>query len=153
MNEVDKLINLMHRAFYGEAWHGPSVMEALEGVTGRAARERPLSKAHNIWEITAHLSSWEEYALWKAAGNSDNPPDHKDWPEIGSTMESDWKNLLTRVKRIHEDLEKALRGFSDEELQGIVPGRQDSFYVLLNGILQHNLYHAGQISLLKKAVS
>ena len=68
------------------------------------------------------------------------------------TSEAAWENALAELERGHRQLRQSISALSDDRLGNIVPGKEDSVYVLLHGIVQHDLYHAGQIALLKKAL-
>lgn len=146
--ETERIAHQLRRGFSGGAWHGPSVLETLEGIDEEKARARPVAGAHSIQEIVAHLVAWQEEPLrrLKGEGRGDLPPS-EDWPE-GS-----FRELVERLKRAHEELLSAVAAMDDAVLDELVKGRKDSVYVLLHGVVQHNLYHAGQIAILKKALS
>lgn len=74
-----------------------------------------------------------------------------DWPAVAATTEADWQAALGRLDRTHRSLLDALQDLPEERLRETVPGRTYDFYVLLHGIAQHDIYHAGQMALLKKA--
>ena len=58
MSQVDMVVNELKRSFEGEAWHGPALMEILDGIDAKTAAARPLPKAHSIWELVAHIAAW-----------------------------------------------------------------------------------------------
>ena len=58
VRETEKIVNQLHRAFVGEAWHGPAVLEILKGVSAEQALARPLDGGHSIWELALHIEAW-----------------------------------------------------------------------------------------------
>jgi uncharacterized damage-inducible protein DinB len=154
MSEGKRIADQLERAHRGEAWHGPSLREVLKGVTAAAARRRPLPRAHSIWEIVLHIARWQEAPAAALRGvPMPAPPFPEDWPVVTATSAQAWRQALQRLERSHRQLLGAVRRMSDDRLLNeIVPGRDYSFYVLLHGVVQHCLYHAGQIALLKRGV-
>lgn len=59
MTEIQRIVDQLNRAFEGEAWHGPAVMDILEGITAQQAAARPFNGTHSIWEIVLHIAAWE----------------------------------------------------------------------------------------------
>lgn len=147
MNESERIADELHRAFYGPAWHGPCLKEALNGVSARAAQAHPLDGSHSIWELAAHLHAWIVEAGLTTRGKAYNSlQGDKDWPPVTATAAQDWEGLLANLERAEQSLEEAVRATPDEKLGS----GEHSLYLLLHGISQHNAYHAGQIALLKK---
>jgi hypothetical protein len=76
-----------------------------------------------------------------------------DWRLVLDTSSAAWRAATSRLFQSAKRLAKGIEGFSDDRLSDTVPGRDYDFYYLFHGIVQHSLYHAGQIAMLKKAVS
>jgi len=151
MAELKRIKDQLRRSFEGEAWHGPSVLEALEKVTAEKAAARPLARANTTWEIVLHMTSTMELVLSRLQGDSTPLSPEQDWPSVADTSEGAWLSSLAALKRSYSELCQALSQVSDSLLdQAILPG-YSSLYVTLHGLVQHNLYHAGQIALLKRA--
>ena len=153
MNEVARIGSQLKRASEGGAWHGPALLELLADVSAEQAASRPLAGAHGIWEIVLHVAAWQGFATRAVEGGA-MPVDLADegnWPPVADASEEAWRAAVEGVGRAGRRLRNALRKFSDEDLERIVPGREYNFYFLLHGVVQHGLYHAGQIALLKKA--
>jgi uncharacterized damage-inducible protein DinB len=155
MSEIMRIHDQLHRSYYGEAWHGPSLRESLSGITAEQAGKHGIAGAHTIWEIVLHIAAWETIAHKVLAGRflypRDPLPQAQDWPPVGQMTEQGWAAALARLDDAHRGLEEALRNFPDARLFEKVPGeRPYTFYFLLHGVVQHNTYHAGQIALLKK---
>ncbi len=152
MSEVKRIEDQLRRAMEGEAWHGPSLREILEGVTAEQAARRSISAAHSIWEIVLHITVWESVVRRRLAGEVivELPPE-QDWPRPRDGGEAAWKQALADLVRGNQMLRQAILGLSEERLRETVPGKDYSVYFMLHGLVQHDLYHAGQIALLKKA--
>jgi uncharacterized damage-inducible protein DinB len=154
MSEIKRINDQLKRAFEGKAWHGPSVSEVLEGVTAEQAAAHPISGAHSIWELTLHIATWERVGRRRIEESIPiDVSDEEDWPAVGDTSDDAWSSTLEELKLNHEALRAAIRMLDEARLEEIVPGTQYSIYFLLHGVIQHDLYHAGQIGLLKKASS
>jgi uncharacterized damage-inducible protein DinB len=157
MAEIERLADQLQRAFYADAWCGPSLLEALEGVGAAQAAARPLARAHSIWEIVAHLSGWKRTVHQRLEGQVVRLPEEGDWPQVTDVSEQSWLETLARLKARHDALLVAVRGLDEARLEDVLltessreTGGGVSCYVTLHGAAQHDLYHGGQISLLKK---
>ncbi len=148
MNEVERIADQLHRSYYGDAWHGPALQELLKDVTPQQAARRTISGAHTIWEIVLHIAAWES-AAGAALSGAAMPalPWEGNWPAAAGAR---WEDAQAFLKRATDELESQVRKLPAARLAEIVPGREYSIYFLLHGVVQHNLYHAGQIALLKK---
>jgi len=152
--ETLRIADQLRRAFDGEAWHGPSVLEILRGLTAAAAAARPLPRSHSIWEIVEHIAVWDDVARRRMGGEIVQPAPDQDWPAVTETTPGAWLRTLDHLKQTHDALVGAVTALSDQRLPERVPGKEPEYYTLyymLHGIVQHELYHAGQIALLKKA--
>ena len=152
MSEIQRIVDQLQRAFEGNAWHGPSVKEVLAGVTAHRAAAKPMAAAHGIWELVHHIAAWEAIVRRRIEGEVIvDVADDEDWPRVGDTSEAAWRVSLDELERGHELLRDAIVGMKESRLEETVPGKDHSFYVLVHGVVQHDLYHAGQIALLKRA--
>ena len=156
MSETARIADQFRRAFDGEAWHGPSVMALLEGVTAEQASARPIPGAHTIWELTQHIRAWEGACLRRLNGDPAQLPDSEDWSNVNDHSEASWERTKQNLVETHNQLLQALASLDDSRLdQPIINDPQinsSSVYVTLHGRVQHDLYHAGQIAILKKAL-
>jgi uncharacterized damage-inducible protein DinB len=151
MSESKRIADQLARAHKGAAWHGDSLNETLDGVTAREAVAKPIEGAHSVWELLLHLEAWNRFALEAIHGRKFEVPGDINFPVIDDTTEQAWRSALARFAELKNQLVTEVRAMQDARLKEIVPGREFSFYFLLHGIVQHDLYHAGQIVLLKKA--
>jgi uncharacterized damage-inducible protein DinB len=153
LSETVRLADQIRRAFEGEAWHGDSVLELLTGIAAAQAASKPIPQAHSIWELILHIAAWDGAVLRRTQGAAVTLSDKENFPSIKDTSEAAWNNALDAVRGTHDELVKAVAAFSDSRLQEQVPGKSESYYnffYMFSGIVQHELYHAGQIALLKK---
>ena len=150
MSEIARIQDQLKRAFEGPAWAGPSVLEALEGVSATRAAKRPIRGAHSIWELTLHLAIWADVVRRRALGESYHPTQVQDWPAVRVKTPAAWAVAIRRLKAGHQALIDVVAAFDERRLdQPLVPGG-NSAYVQFHGAAQHDLYHAGQIAVLKK---
>ena len=112
--ELSRLEEQLAKTLWGKAWHGPSVLETLEGVSAEQAAAHPIKGAHSIWELVLHLSGCYGLVLRRLDGDGRQLSESEDWPPV--------------------------------------PEPPYTAYTQFIGVTQHNLYHAGQIALLKKAL-
>jgi uncharacterized damage-inducible protein DinB len=153
MDEIKRIDDQLRRAFEGHAWHGPSLRELLADVTAEQAIARPIPGAHSIWEIALHIAAWHEGVRRRVEGERVELSPEEDWPPVASTSEAAWQDALAVLERTHTELRRTVSRLADARLQEMVVGKDHSVYVMLHGLIQHDLYHAGQIALLKKVWS
>jgi uncharacterized damage-inducible protein DinB len=155
MTEVERILDQLKRAYEGKAWHGPSVGEALGGITAEQAHARPLRNAHSIWELVRHIAVWEDAGRRRLQGDRaqieiSSP---QDWPPADYTSQTAWEQAKASLDRGHQALVEAIEGLPESRLDEPILEGMSTVYVTLHGVIQHDLYHAGQISMLKKALS
>ena len=148
MGEMARIGKQLERTYSGDPWHGPSLRSILEGIDGAQASVRPIPGAHSIAELAAHILAWREETLCRLEGKGRDLPMEENFPEPPP-----WSELLARLDRTHDALTKAVAALGENVLDEKVEGRRESYYVLLQGIIHHDLYHAGQIAILKKGLS
>jgi hypothetical protein len=154
MTEILRILDQLDRTFQGKAWHGPPLHELLKDVNARQANSKPPFASHCIWEIVLHIIAWQDVTRRRLGGETiiDLSPE-LDWPRISDGRETEWQRTINRLVESKEKLRQRISELSDDRLEEIVPGKGYSVYVLLHGVIQHNLYHAGQIAILKKIPS
>src|SRR5262249_19792104 len=108
--------------------------------------------AHSIWEIVHHVIAWERIVKRRLEGEMlQEIPDEMNFPPVIDTGEQAWQATLQSLGESNQELREAIKRIDDSQLEEIVPGMNYSNYFMLHGVIQHDLYHAGQIALLKKA--
>ena len=136
-----------------DAWHGDSVFEILDGVTAAQAAAHPIKNAHSIWELVLHIAAWDGAVRRRMYGTAVKLSGKKNFPPVVDTSEAAWAKTLEHVRQVHQELIDAVEKFPEKSLKQQVPGKNGAhynFYYMLHGVVQHELYHAGQIALLKK---
>ena len=151
MSETDRIQDQLERGFKGRAWHGPSVLELLADVDAAKAAARPIAGAHSIWELVLHIAAWDQAAARRLRGDRAQLSDAEDWPAVSDTSAEAWAQTLETLKRNHRELHDAIGRVEETRLDEPIMEGMTSVYGTLHGVIQHDLYHAGQIALLKKA--
>lgn len=156
MTETERIRDQFQRAFDGQAWHGPSVLSLLEGVTAEQAAAHPIPGAHSIWELTLHIAAWEDACRRRLESDPAQLTDDENFPPVTDTSDRAWENAKAKLIDVHRRLLDVIATTDDSRLdQPIMDSVEIPFssaYVTLHGGVQHSLYHAGQIAILKKAI-
>ena len=143
--EIQRLIDTLSHTFEKNAWHGPAVLEVVEEVNADQANQR-VGDSHSILELVMHMTAWRNFVCEKIEGNAEyDVNEAMNFPTEGS-----WTKAVEALKKSQTRLMKLLEQFPLEKLEEKVPGRPFKFSVMLHGIIHHDLYHTGQIVLLKK---
>jgi uncharacterized damage-inducible protein DinB len=153
VKETERIADQLKRSFAGEAWHGPAVKQVLEGVSAAQAVARPIPGAHNIWELTLHIGAWENAGLRRLNGDRAELADDEDWSAVTGTSEEAWNQLKANLEEGNHKLVQAIERLDEMHLDEPILEGMPSVYITLHGVIQHNLYHAGQIAILKKALA
>jgi uncharacterized damage-inducible protein DinB len=149
MRAIERLLEQLNAAYGGPAWHGPALRELLEGVTEEQARARPVANAHTIFEIVAHVRAWMDAVSERLAGSERELTTEEDWSDVTRTQ---WPAALEELDHAESRVCDAVARLTPEDLDRIVVGKSYTTYVMVHGVVQHNLYHAGQIAILKNAI-
>jgi uncharacterized damage-inducible protein DinB len=159
MSEIARIIDELEREHAGDPWHGSPLHGILDGIDAAQAARKPLTGAHSIWELVLHVAGWKREVAKRAAGGAASEPPDGDWPEVGAPTAERWNKALADLESAHRDLTAAIAALPEQKLFEPTNDPRDrplgagvSYYVLLHGVVQHDVYHAGQIAILKKAV-
>jgi uncharacterized damage-inducible protein DinB len=157
MTERERLVDQFEREIDGQPWHGPSLTSILDGISAEQAARMPSPDAHSIWEIVLHMTGWKREVTHRAQGHAAAEPAQGDWPAIGEVSERRWLEAQEDHRRAQRELLDLVRGLDEACLSASVSGNSAAFIgagisvkATLYGLLQHDVYHAGQIALLKK---
>lgn len=151
-------IDVLRRSFDGEAWHGPALSEALEGVSANEAADHPIARAHSIWEITLHATGWADEVARRLGGATPGEPEQGDWPTVGEPSEAVWLSTLQRLAEARTAVLQAVEQLPAEKFEERLGtadaplGTGHTHAGMIVGLAQHNVYHAGQIVILRKAL-
>jgi uncharacterized damage-inducible protein DinB len=145
MTQKEIIIRQLDRAFHGPAWHGPSVIETLDKIS-QATASNSFQGSHTIIQLIAHMAVWRKFVTERLNGNTTY--------EVSEAMNfsspTDLQNTIQELKHTQQRLLEAIKNFPEENLSDQVPTREYSFQTMLHGILHHDLYHLGQITLLNR---
>ncbi len=159
--ETDALVKELDEAYSGHPWHGPSLKTALEDISPSQASRRVIPGAHTIWELVLHLAAWHGEVVNRMNRERAGEPKEGDFPPApqgAAADDAEWRKALSWLDDSQRTLMGAVRALVPEKLhaptldyRNRADGRGATYFVMLHGVAQHDAYHAGQISLLKKA--
>jgi DinB family protein len=149
--ERKALLSALDEGFDHAAWHGPNLAYALRGVSARQAAWRPAPARHNIWELVVHLAYWKYRVRQRLVNGKPGgfPERGTNWFSRSTGLtERLWRRDLALLKQQHQLLRETVRGLNLPRLRPIFKGRRLADHI--RGSAFHDIYHAGQIQLLKK---
>ena len=152
MSEIQRIVDQMDRAFAGDAWHGPSLEQVLDGISAEDASRHPIAQAHSIWELLHHVRAWNAIVRRRLKNETVEVTSEMDWPPVLESSAAAWKRAIEDCQESRARLRAAVEDFPEDRLAEKPGNSKDSAYIMLHGLLQHDLYHAGQMALLKKAL-
>jgi uncharacterized damage-inducible protein DinB len=147
-NEKQNIKMLLQRSFEKGAWHGPATKEALQLITQQTSGNR-LPNTHSIIELVTHMTAWRNFVIQKLSNNAD----YQVSDEMNFPSTQNWASAMADLEKSQLVLLEAIEKFPEAKLTDLVPGVSNhyTFYTLLHGIIHHDTYHTGQISLIYKA--
>lgn len=148
---LERITSLLNAAFHGGAWHGPSVLEAVKGLKPKQVSKK-VGDVHSIAELIYHMTSWRIFVVKKIQGDAEYTiSESQNFGHFENSIdEFEVETLLMELSLSHDELLNALSNKTDAFLNEVVPGAEYTFYTLIHGIIHHDLYHTGQIAILKK---
>ena len=152
-----QLSNNLTEVLQGNPWYGPSVYKTIEQVSFEAAFEKPPGSVHSIAGILLHMISWTEEVIDRMNGLPSQVPSSGDWPDPGTPDEQKWQNYVSDLKLVNVNLLGIIQNFPEEQWTDQVIGTVENdpgttFDALVKGLIQHHIYHSGQISLLLRII-
>jgi hypothetical protein len=150
---VALLLEVVDQAFDHKSWHGTTLRGSLRGLTPVEALWRPGRDRHNIWELTLHAAYWKYAVRRRLAGEGVGSFERKpsNWPAIPEPADaSAWKRDVAFLESEHRKLREVIRGLSSAELNLRSPRGVWTYAEEIHGIAAHDLYHTGQIQLIKR---
>src|SRR5207245_519092 len=142
MRPTERLLDELNRAFGGEAWHGPALRNLLDNVNETQAKQRPIANAHSILELVVHIGTWMDVVARRIAGSAVESTTVEDWSDV--TRKS-WPAAIEELEHAESRLSDAVARLNDAVMD-------EKAHREVMGALQHNVYHSGQIALLRKAL-
>ncbi|MFB3819559.1 MAG: DinB family protein [Candidatus Methylomirabilales bacterium] len=147
------LLRLVDQGYERKAWHGPNLRGALRGLDPEAAAWRPAPGRHNIWEIAVHAAYWKYAVRRRLLGEKRGafPAKGSNWfRRPDAETEAAWRADLALLDAMHRRMREAIAALSPHDLARPTPGASRNVADLITGIAAHDVYHAGQIQLLKR---
>ncbi len=150
MTDIERLLNQYDRVMHGNAWHGDAIWQILDAVSAECATARPVADTHSIWEILMHMTFWEGVSSRRLAGERAGLDEALNFPPMPEPTESNWQKTREQFRASNQKLREALAKLDPARLDTLSAAGKRTFYDEAHGVIQHNIYHAGQIALLKK---
>jgi len=151
--EIAGLLDLLDQAYEKKAWHGPNLKGSIRGLAIEELLWRPAPGRHNIWELVVHAAYWK-YTVWRRLTGERRgsfPLKGSNWfPRAQGLDEAAWRADLRILDEIHRNLREAIARLTPADLPRVARGSKVSNVQIITGIAQHDVYHAGQIQLLKR---
>lgn len=151
MSEIKEIIEELKNIHDGNAWHGASLKDALDGITCDQAAARPLKQAHSVWEIVAHIAGWEDVFRRHLEGQTISEPEAGDFPLPAEPNETTWKKTLDDFESAHRELLLTVEKLSHSNMDTKITGKDYSYDFLLRKTIAHKICHTGQIAFLKNS--
>lgn len=150
MTEVERILDQYDRAMNGDAWHGDPVWKILEGIPAEQAACRRAANTHAIWELVSHMTYWETEVCRRISGLPSRPAKELNFPAVPEATAENWNSSLNQFRRSNADFRQAVSKLDPSRLDQAPEGRVKTIYVEVHGVIQHHIYHAGQIAILRK---
>jgi uncharacterized damage-inducible protein DinB len=153
--EIDSIIRNLQNTLEGEPWFGRAVYELLGEIDESKTSVKPNNTEHSLLELLWHMNTWSEFTLAhleNKLADEVTAIEQNDWRTINPEKHS-WKKGMAQLKSVHEKIIGILKKKEDEFLKEPVPNRKFNFRFMLNGLIQHTIYHAGQIAYIKKLLA
>ena len=151
MTATNVILKHYDRVLSGDAWHGDPVWQILDGIPATAAATRPLPDGHTIWEIVAHMTFWEGVVTRRLHGERAGLVEELNFPPMPAISEENWRRALEEFRASNSAFREALQGLDSSQLEQLSAAGKRTYYEEAHGIIEHHVYHAGQIALLRKA--
>jgi uncharacterized damage-inducible protein DinB len=160
MSISEKLSSQLTNVLSGDPWYGSPVYTIIEGISFEAAYEKPPGSVHNIAAIVLHMVAWTEEVMDRMNGLPSGLPTSGDWPPIGKPDEQKWQNYVEDLKLVNVNLIGIIQKFPQEQWNEPINDERDrelgtgvTYEELINGLIQHHIYHSAQIALLNRIIN
>lgn len=141
---------MLQNTYDGAAWHGASVMEVINKISDRQAFHEP-KHIHRICELVQHMITWRVFALKRLEGDDQfEVSKNDDWKDFSHTDSAIWESIKKDLGKSQQKLIHALGQANDDLLTELVVGKAYDYYTMMHGVIQHDLYHLGEIALLSR---
>lgn len=150
MKETKRIISLFEKGYAGSPWIDVNLTDTLRSITPEQALKKIKPSANSIWEITNHLISWRKNVLKRVQGEVIKTPSHNYFVNVKSGTKAEWKKTLDELAATQKEWLKFLKSIKKEIFDEVYEPNEMSYYEHIQGILQHDVYHLGQIVMLTK---
>jgi uncharacterized damage-inducible protein DinB len=152
MTEVERIVDQYDRVMSGSAWHGDPIWKLLDGISAECAASRPIAVVHTIWELVTHMTYWETVGYRRIMNLAVEKASAKNFPPMPKASAANWRKTLKEFRASNRNFRKALTQLDPARLDvRMARDKRKSAYVEAHGVIQHHVYHAGQIAILRKA--
>ena len=151
-NEINRILKQFAGLQHGDSWIGNSFKDVLHGVDYKKAIETIAGKTNSIWMLVAHIIYWRTSVVNRLTGST-NPPPFPDFHLPDDPNEDNWRQALHDFEGAYHLLRNAIHNFNENNLDKPSPKKEQTYYELILGCLQHDAYHLGQMMLLKKGLA
>lgn len=154
MDEIERFVKNVGDCFNGKPWYGTSTMSIIDMVSYSQVNIRPEGFSKSIAGMLRHIIAWRVFTIKRLRGLADfkiDPDSAENWNSSDVT-EKEWKGLLKLLKKTQVALVEALETMEIDNLTEEVPGSIYNKDYLIRGIIQHDVYHLGQIAVLKDII-
>lgn len=151
--ELKHIRAMLKNNWDGSMWYGNNLSSVLKGIDAEKAFQKPTAGSHNIYELAVHLLCWRTFVIEMLKGNAAYKVEinsEQDWPKVYEQTAITWSEAQSQLEKSQTELMNLLDAFDESKLGELVAGRDFKYHVLLNGVLHHDIYHSGQIAILKK---
>lgn len=153
--EIRLLLEGIEEGYVKKAWHGTNLRGSIRGLSAKQAAVRPGKNRHNIWEIVVHCAYWK-YAVWRRITGEKRgsfPLKGSNWfPRPAENSEQAWRGDVGLLNEMHELMIDAVARLRPSDLKKVPKGSNVDNRSMIFGIAAHDIYHAGQIQLIKRMV-
>jgi uncharacterized damage-inducible protein DinB len=152
-DSIDTLLALIDQSYDKKAWHGTNLRGSIRGLTAKEASQRPSPNRHNIWEIVVHCAYWKYIVRRRILGEKKGsfPLKGSNWFRRPSDLsEEEWRRDIELLESSHASMREAVTYLTSRDLSFIPRGSKVDNLAIIMGTASHDLYHAGQIQLLKR---
>jgi uncharacterized damage-inducible protein DinB len=160
MSTSENLSHELQNVLSGDPWYGSPVYTILKGISFETAYEKPPGSVHHIAGIVLHMIAWTEEVMDRMNGLPSGQPTSGDWPETGNPDEQKWQNYVQDLKLVNVNLIGIIQNFPPDQWneptndeRNREQGTGVTYEELINGLIQHHIYHSGQIALLNRIIN
>jgi uncharacterized damage-inducible protein DinB len=160
MSISEKLSSQLTNVLSGDPWYGFPVYTIIEGISFEAAYEKPPGSVHNIAAMVLHMVAWTEEVMDRMNGLPSGLPTSGDWPPIGTPDEQKWQNYVEDLKLVNVNLIGIIQKFPEDQWSLPINDERNrelgtgvTYEELINGLIQHHIYHSAQIALLNRIIN